>query len=208
MGLLKIFDKKKIEYSLENVQELNQQFPRTFLIPDKEEIENLEIGELVKLIFAMKKPQINGCQAERMWVEIIEKNGNYFTGKLDNDPYYLKTIKCGDSITFKKENIAGLYGGKSSFDENLFAIITKRALTNRQINYVVKSDDIDNEQDSGWQLFYGDEDEAYLDDTSNGSIISLEQVLVFEPLLESVFSGTGTSYEYSESENKFLVVNK
>lgn len=207
MGLLKIFDKNKREYNLENVKELNQQFPRTFLIPDKEEIDKLEIGDLVKLIFAMEKPQKNGCQAERMWVEIIEKNVFYFTGKLDNDPYYLKTIKYGDTITFKPDNIAGLYGGKSSFDENLFAIITKRALDKRQINYVVKSDELSNNQDSGWQLFYGDEDETYLDDPSNASIISLEQVLVFEPLLERVFGGIGISYEYSESENKFLELN-
>lgn len=208
MGLLNIFDKNKREYYLENVKELNQQNPRTFLIPSKVEIDTIEIGELVKLIFAMEKPQKNGCQAERMWIEITEKNDNSFTGKLDNEPYYLKTIKCGDTITFKSENIAGLYSGKSSFDENLFAIITKRSLAKRQINYAVKSDEINNGQDSGWQLFYGDEDEIYLNDSGNASIISLEQVLVFEPLLERVFGGTGTSYEYSEIENKFLELNK
>jgi len=57
-------------------------------------------------------------------------------------------------------------------------------------------------------LFYGDEDEAYLDDSSNASIISLGQVLVFEPLLESVFGGIGTSYEFSEAENYFLELNE
>lgn len=204
MGLLKIFEKNKREYYLENVRELNQQNPRTFLIPDNKEIDKIENGELVKLIFAMVKPQKNGCQAERMWVEIVKKNDIFITGKLDNEPYFLKTIKCGDTITFKPENIAGLYGVKSSFDENLHAIITKRALDKRQINYVVKSDEINNDQDSGWLLFYGNEDEAYLDDSSNASIISLEQVLGFEPLLESVFGGIGTSYEFSETENKFL----
>lgn len=208
LRLLKIFDKSKREYYLENVRELNRQNPRTFLIPTQEEIDKIEIGGLVKLIFAMEKPQKNGCQAERMWVEVIEKNDIVFHGKLDNDPYYLTTIKCGDNITFKAENIAGIYSDKSSFDENLFAIITKRALDKRQINYVVKSDDIDNKQDSGWQLFYGDEDEVYLEDTSNASIISLEQVLVFEPLLEKVFGGIGKSYEYSISKNKFIELNE
>ena len=88
MGLLKIFEKNKREYYLENVRELNQQYPRTFLIPDNEEIDKLKTGELVKLIFAMDKPQKNGCQAERMWVKIVEKNDIFFTGKLDNEPYY------------------------------------------------------------------------------------------------------------------------
>lgn len=208
MGIMEMFGRNKQEYYIENVRKLNQQYPRTFLIPTQDEINKIEIGGLVKLIFTMKKTQKNGCKAERMWVEISEKinemNDIVFTGKLDNEPYYLKTIKCGDAIIFKAENIAGIYGGKSSFDENLFAIITKKALENRQINYVVKSNEIDSDQDSGWQLFYGDEDDAYLEDSGNASIISLEQALVFEPLLEYVFGEIGGSYEYSVRENKFI----
>lgn len=204
MGILSMFGTNKREFYLENVIEKNIQFSRTFLIPTQEEIDKLEIGNLVKLIFVMEVPQKNGCRAEKMWVKIINIQKGIFTGILDNEPYYLKSIKVGEAITFKAENIAGIYGGKSSINEKLFAIITKKALDRRQINWVVRTDDLNNEQDSGWQLFYGDEDEQYLEDTNNAAIISLEDALSFEPLLESVFGSFGYAFEYSESENKFV----
>lgn len=208
MGILNFFKKNKDEYYLENVRELNKKNSRTFLIPTQDEIDKIDIGDTVKLIFVMIEPQKNGCRAERMWVKIIENNGTYFTGKLDNEPYYLKTINSGDIINFKPENIAAIYGGQSPFDEDLFAIITKRALDKRQINYVVKSNEIDDIKDSGWQLFYGNEDEAYTDDPSNASVVLLKQVLEFEPLLEDVFGGIGKSYEYSKNDNRFLELNE
>ena len=41
-----------------------------------------------------------------------------------------------------------------------------------------------------------------------GNIVKLEQVLSFEPLLESVFSENGYAYEYSEQKNKFIEVKE
>lgn len=206
--MINIFNRKKSEFYLENVEEKNVEYSRTFLIPTKEDIDRLDIGDLIKLIFVMNRPQKNGCRAEKMWVRITNKHNNTFTGVLDNEPYYLKSIKVGETITFKAENIACIYKNKTLFDEKLFAIITKKALDERQINWVVRSDDLYNEQDSGWQLFYGDEDEQYLEDTNNSKIISLEQVLSFEPLLEEIFSSSGYTYEYSEIENKFIEVEE
>lgn len=198
---------KSNEYHLENAVKMNRLRPRNYLIPTQEEIKALKKGSLVKLIFVMKIPQDNGCRAERMWVVIEEINNRKFTGVLDNDPYYIKSIKCGDEIEFTVENIAGIYFDKEApFDEKLFAIITKKALDNNQINWVIRTDDLNNEQDSGWQLFYGDENEEYLDDPNNASIVSLEDVLSFEPLLESVFSSSGHAYEYSAKLNKFIEV--
>ncbi len=204
MGILSIFDGNKPEFYLENAVVLNKQFPRTFLIPTNQEILNLKIGTLVKLIFIMKKPLKNGCQAERIWVKITNIESESFTGILDNDPYYLKSIGSGDTITFKAENIAAIYVESPAFNEKLFAIITKKALEKKQINWVVRTDDLNNEQDSGWQLFYGDETPQYLDDSNNATIISLEGVLSFEPLLERVFRSSGYAYEFSESDNKFI----
>jgi len=192
---------------LEDVVKQNKEHPRTFLIPDKEEVDGLGAGSLVKLIFVMNKPQTNGCQAERMWVKINSKQGDVFEGELVNAPYYLKSIKYGDKITFKRENIASIYAEHSLFDEKKFAIITKKALENRQINWATRNDDLHNEQDSGWQLFYGDETPEYLDDANNSTLISLENVLSFEPLLEKVFCDTGNAYEYSVEHNKFVRVD-
>lgn len=44
-----------------------------------------------------------------MWVKITNINGDNFTGILDNDPYCLKSVKCGDEIIFKTENIIDTY---------------------------------------------------------------------------------------------------
>lgn len=203
-----MFGKSKQEFYLEDVVEKNRQYPRTFLIPTREKIEILDIGNLVKLVFVMKEPQKDGCRAEKMWVKIVSKQNNIFTGILDNEPYYLKSIKNGDIITFTEKNIAGTYGGKSSFNEKQFAIITKKALDKREVNWAFRTDDLESGQDSGWQLFYGDESNEYLEDSDNAKIISLEDALSFEPLLESVFSSFGSAYEYSESYNKFIEVEE
>lgn len=203
-----VFGRRKREFYLENVVKTNKQFPRKFIIPTLEEMDKLDIGNLVKLIFVMERAQKDGCRAERMWVKIVNKHEESFTGILVNEPHYLKSVRFGDTITFKMENIACIYGGKLAFNENLFAIITNKALEKKEINWVVRTDDLNNEQDSGWQLFYGDESEQYLADSSNAEIISLEQVLSFEPLLESVFSSSGYSYEYSPKDNKYIEMQK
>lgn len=208
MGSFDCMENSWTEFYLEDAVRLNRESPRTFLIPSKEEIDNLEISSLVKLIFVMKQPQKDGCRAERMWVKITEKQGDIFEGVLNNDPYFLKTIKYGDKISFRRENIASIYVKESPFDEKKFAIITKKALDNKQINWVTRSDELYNEQDSGWQLFFGDESPEYLDNADNATLISLEQVLSFEPLLETVFSDTGNAYEYSASSNSFVRVER
>lgn len=204
----KIFGRKKAEFFLENVIEKNKELPRTFLIPSQEEIEKLKIGDLVRLFFVMETPHENGCRAERMWLEITHIENGVFTGNLNNQPCYLKSISVGDEITFKAENIACIFGKEAPFNEKLLAIITQKALDERQVNWVVRSEYLNNEKDSGWQLFYGDENEECLKDSKKAKIVSLEQVLSFEPLLESVFSGNGNAYEYSDKSNRFIEVKE
>ncbi|MHC1683045.1 MAG: DUF2314 domain-containing protein [Clostridiaceae bacterium] len=102
MGVSNVLGRNKPEFYLENVIEKNIEFPRTFLIPNKEEIEKLNKGNLIKLIFVMEKPHTNGCRAEKMWVEITSVQNGILTGILNNKPYYLKSIKAGGIITLKQ----------------------------------------------------------------------------------------------------------
>lgn len=196
----------KYDFTLENTVKEHNNNPRTFRIPDQSEIDALEKGDLVKLIFLMDKPTEDGCMAERMWVNITEHIGDDFKGTLDNTPYFIKSINEGDKISFRAENIATIYGDEMEFDEEKFALISNKALENRQINYICKSDFVENDDDSGWQLFFGDEDDEYCDDSDNISLITLEEVLNFEPLLEDVFSSEWEQFEYSEEQNKFIEV--
>lgn len=196
------------EYYIEDAVKQNKINPRTFLIPSKEEIDNLEVENLVKLIFVMKRPQTNGCRAERMWVKIKFIDNDKFIGVLDNDPYYLKTIKSGDEITFQSNNIASIYSSESTLNEKMFAIITNKALEYRQINWAIRTDEKDSEEDSGWQLFYGGESADYLNDPNNAKIIFLENVLAFEPLLEKAFNSSGNNYKYSIDINDFEEIHE
>lgn len=194
-------------YTLENIKELNRQSPRINPRPTDEEISNLKVGDLVKLIFKLDTPTENGFNGERMWIIIREISGNTFKGELNNEPYHLKSVKCGDIVKFTKDNIATVWNDNiKNIDLDKFAILTKRAWENKQINYATKIDELLNDKDSGWQLFYGDEDETYLNDEDNTALIPIGAVLQFEPLLEKVFLTDAKAVTYSNSINAFIEI--
>ncbi len=196
--------KKVIGYKLKDIVLENSKNPRHFLKPTDEEIRNLKIGDEVKLIFELSEQMKDGCMAERMWVIIDSIKENKFTGTLDNSPYYITTIKAGDKIEFLDRNIATVIIAPPNIDFEKFAVISKRAIEKHEINWVVRTDDLCDEQDSGWQLFYGDEDDEYLDNYKNGLLILLVEALQREPLLEKVFIEKGYAYEYDEKSHSFV----
>lgn len=189
-------------YYLEDVTIAAHENPRHFTIPTDAEIEQLQVGKLVRLFFALNFKPDDGCRAERMWVEISEINGNRFSGYLTNKPVYIQELAPGDVIHFEKQNIASILLPHWP-DETKMAIITRKALDARSINWLLR-DKPNNPQDSGWQLFYGDEDEAYLSDAKNATIISLGKVLEFEPRLEQAFTSDHTAFEWNEEAGDFV----
>ncbi|MEI0488440.1 DUF2314 domain-containing protein [Brachyspira pulli] len=96
------------KYYLENAFELNKEYPDTFEIPSQKEIESLKVNDLVKLIFVEENDNPE-TMPERMWVKIIKINKDNFIGILDNYPYYIESVKYGDEIVFKIENIIDIY---------------------------------------------------------------------------------------------------
>ena len=97
-------------YELDNGEEIHNEYPESFWIPSRELRENLNAGDIVKLIFRMEeKENQDNVSVERMWVEIKEKNGAFYTGCLDNDPNGEVLIKCGISVNFKAEHIIQIY---------------------------------------------------------------------------------------------------
>lgn len=85
------------------------------------------------------------------------------------------------------------------------AIITLRALENQKINWVLQDRPL-NDEDSGWQLYFGDEDEAYLDNYDNSTLVTLENVLLFEPKLDKVFAGQHNAYEWDTATQDFVEI--
>lgn len=87
----------------------------------------------------------------------------------------------------------------------LKAIITLRALEKQKIQWALQDSPID-ELDSGWQLYYGDEDEQYLDNDDNATLITLENVLLFEPKLAKVFASGHNAYEWDDNVKDFVEI--
>jgi hypothetical protein len=91
-----------VKYKLDNAIKLNKKYPTTFLIPHKEEIESIKVGDEVKLIFSQ-----SGKIKARMWVLVTKKIGNTFIGKLDNIPLSL-TLTPGQLIKFQSKHIIAI----------------------------------------------------------------------------------------------------
>ena len=205
MGLFDLFtDKKKgIGYSLEDVQAKHQKNPRHFLIPSQEEINQLKMGDQVRLIFVLDTVLENGCRAERMWVELTEIRDGKFKGRLTNQPAYITSIQLGDELDFAREHIASLMLPQLNLDTQKGAMITKDCFLRREINWAIH-DEPHHPQDSGWQFFTGYESQEDLDDPSKIAIINLEAVLDIEPLLETVLDKDGEAYVYQAEKNAFV----
>ncbi|MBQ1991577.1 MAG: DUF2185 domain-containing protein [Clostridia bacterium] len=195
---------EEIGFILENVAERNKLDARHFLKPSDDEIKQLAVGDIVKLNFLISKELENGCRAERMWVEIQEIDNDSFVGVLTNQPAFINTINAGDTINFSKDNIATVIVKNNPFDFSKMAVISNKAIENREINWAIRSDELNDEQDSGWSLFFGDEDDDYLNDYHNVTIISLENAMQIEPLLENVFTQNGEAYVFDRSLNMFV----
>lgn len=192
-------------YYLENIPAKHKENPRHFLKPTDQEIADLKVGDLVRLFFVFKFKTNENCTAERMWVQISEIYNDRKIGILTNIPRFIKDIKVGDSIEFKNENIATLFT-EQTFDEEKRAIITKKAYMEREINWLIRVDPI-NDNDSGWQLLYGDEDENYIQNLDNCTLIRLGDVIQFEPKLEQVFESGNNVYEWNSAKNDFVKVS-
>lgn len=189
-------------YHLENIIDSAKEFPRTFLCPSDREIQQLKVGDLVRLIFVFDIRTEDNWRGERMWVEISEITGKKYKGFLTNQPVYIKELNLGDSVAFGAENIATVLT-ELKFNEDLKAIISKKALEKKQINWMLR-EDTSRAEDSGWQFYYGDEDQDYLDIVDNCKIITLKEVLSFESRIEKVLKSTHHAFEWSEKENDFI----
>lgn len=94
-------------YSLEDIEKRNAENPDSFLIPDYTIRNNLSEGDIVKLIFV---PTLDkSVAAERLWVEVVSREGKEYIGKVDNDPEYIDGLKSGDLVSFEAKNVSDVW---------------------------------------------------------------------------------------------------
>ena len=93
--------------TLSDAPTLRAAAPYTFFLPHPQELSALEVGDLVKLIFEYDPPG-KKWGAERMWVEITEKNGSKFVGRVDNEPVE-EFISVDDRVDFNSDNVIAIF---------------------------------------------------------------------------------------------------
>jgi hypothetical protein len=105
MGIKKT--NKEVSMNLMDAQKQHNKYPDTFWIPDLNDRKSMKIGTICQLVFLGQK------HSERMWVIITEVDNDNedikYTGTLDNDPIYIRYIKCGDEVKFEPKHVIKIY---------------------------------------------------------------------------------------------------
>lgn len=91
--------------------ESHREAPKTFWIPSEEEKVKVGRGTLVKLNFDIRTADKDGqdqMNGERMWVIVVERDGDWFSGILDNQPTCTDDMKPGMIVHFNSEHIINI----------------------------------------------------------------------------------------------------
>jgi hypothetical protein len=81
----------------------NKESPDTFQIPPERTRNQLKPGQVVKLMF-----EYQGGGDERMWVIIVEREGPYYLGTLNNLPR-VGALTVGQKVVFLPEHVIDVW---------------------------------------------------------------------------------------------------
>ncbi|MCW2338397.1 uncharacterized protein YegJ (DUF2314 family) [Sphingobium sp. B2D3A] len=109
-------------WSLEDGETYHAAAPKTFWIPDRQKRENLEPGDLAKLIFRISVEDADeNVAVERMWVLVRERTADGYLGVLDNEPSSIAEndeFWLGTELPFSAKHIINI----EEKDENTVAL--------------------------------------------------------------------------------------
>ncbi|CAM1344008.1 DUF2185 domain-containing protein [Tenacibaculum amylolyticum] len=93
---------------------------------------------------------------------------------------------------------------------NIGAIfISNKILSGKETPRWMYREEPDNEGDSGWRVFAGDEDEDYLDDHNNFKLITADQLIAIDDSLKAnLLAPYGFSFEKSDETNEWSIVDE
>lgn len=203
--------RRKRSWWLADAQKLADEYPYTFHKPSSKVVGLLKSADEAKLIFRFDSDDPEAPNAERMWVEITKTSGREFEGVLDNEPQYIKDLKCGDRVTFKEKHIIQVSIDDpvpSKTDKYLPMCFATRRIMNdgQRIGYLYREEP-DRDEDSGWRFMCGDESQEYMDDSGNISLVSLGAVLREDDgILELLEAPVGAAFELDRSTGEFVPV--
>jgi len=200
-------------WRLKNAADVAARHKYTFYKPGADVIAQIRPGENVKLIFLFDSSDPAAPEAERMWVVVDSIDGTGgFTGRLDNTPRWIADLKPGDPVEFQEEHIISTEHDSADNIVNRYLLrcyVTQRVLRDGSpVGYLYR-EDRDNDRDSGWRLFAGDEGPEYMDDPDNVAFVSLGAVLnrddSFLALLESP---VGSAFARDPQTGQFRPVSR
>ena len=183
----------------------------TFYLPSAAVIAKVAVGENVKLVFEFDSDDPEATSAERMWVLVDAVDGNgRFRGRLDNDPYWIKDLKAGDLLEFQDIHIIN-----TEHDDGDGLVQKYRArccVTARVLNEGARIGHLYREEpqrddDSGWNIFAGDETDDYFADEDKLFYVSLGAVLNRDDSVLSLLDApVGSAFERAPSGEGFVSV--
>ena len=197
------------EWSLRNAVEAERESPYTFYRPSEAVLGMVGPGNLVKVIFDFEGEAPGG---ERMWLEVLSRNGDEFVGRLDNEPLSCPDLKADDSVHFSSWHIidTDLPDAKSAAMKRFFARCLVSNLVLREskpVGWLFREEPA-KENDSGWRLFAGSESDDDTNDPKNASYVAMGVLLnrddSFLSLLESP---PGSAFERA-SGGEFIQVGE
>jgi len=104
-------ENQSVVYRLENAEERNHIYSTTFRIPSREKREEVQIRDLVKLIFTVEES--GNTLSERLWVKVcrkglVEPDAPLYGGVVTSNPAILKDIIPSDKVDFDPEHICDI----------------------------------------------------------------------------------------------------
>ncbi|MCU1351567.1 MAG: hypothetical protein JWM05_776 [Acidimicrobiales bacterium] len=197
------------DWGLLDAEAQHDAFPDTFPIPSLEERTALRTGDMVKLVFVLDPPPASGANAERMWVEIsLAHDDGSYEGWLTNHPVVITSLETSTLVAFEPRHVAGiaLRTEDVTFDPGLRAVITKRALKLHGPPGWAGFDEPVADEDSGWSITAGDEDESYFaaEASEVTEALSLGELTQRYPALVEVFQAGQGEWVYRPDHRRYV----
>ena len=197
------------DWGLLDAESQHAAFPDTFPIPSLTEREALRTGDMVKLVFVLDPPPTEGPNAERMWIEVrnAHADGTY-DGWLTNQPVVITALEPSALVAFEARHVAGiaLRTEEVSFDVNLRAVVSKRALKLHGPPGWAGFEEPLDETDSGWSVTAGDEADDYFDSPPSEvtEVLTLGDLVQRYPALVEVFQIGEGEWVYRPDHRRYV----
>lgn len=198
-----------MSWYLENIKELSKEAPYTFYEPSPEVLNQLQLGDYVKLIFIQEEIKEDEFGGERMWVRITKMENGQFTGELDNEPHYI-SIKLGDTVLFNTHHICDTEyddptASKSALYADTLVTVSSDVFAREEFHFMLR-DEPNGEGDSGWSILSGYEDDEFLSDPDNFEIVSLGHILnINDSILSFIDEPALCAYETDEAGDFYKI---